>query len=539
MQRPTYKSRRYLSGPADGFAQPQGGVPWYLNIGRVLVFIPVVITIVVGFIYLNAPEDVAQQFVVLTGRLTRNMWHPNGYAVAQDNATEHTRLYYCMMDSSIGSNLCGSKAPVVDFQQCMQSVYDCWPSADRGWPRDYSFLNCLQSNFNVSQRQTNVFLACLDSSEGVMNEVFESLDSTYFLGSYNYVAFLISGLTIMSSFVVATAGGVYRGDPIMTNKRNHITGLAPLSWWCLLVAFVWNLVGAFWALGMAVTQKALFFGNYPVTIWTAGLLLSVFAVAAGFFGSYMVEFAADRGDYQAVPEEGQMAAASRFVRIQRVGIRKMDPLVPEGASERDWQIITPLMVVFFGWCWVVSDGLIFVGLLQPQSSIINSYVVRIYFAVSFARLFQVVSSYFANQGYINRSINAEKWSNSTDPKEFGAHMVCLFAHLASLPLLLDGLYHAGWAQKLYAEAVSGIDAISSLWLLIILVGILPEVVRMGILLYVSFSNPPVERILALHEFLFFWDWAARALVVVIAVATATTNLKDAQASMRAFNQLFL
>ena len=539
MQRPTYKSRRYLSDDAaPGYTLPQEGVPWYLNIGRVLAVVPVVITVILGFVYLNAPADVSQQFVVLTGRLTRNMWHPNGYAITQDNGTEYTRLYYCMMDSSIGGEMCGSKSPVVDFQQCMQSVYDCNPSSDRTWPRDYGFLSCLQNNFNVSQRQTNVFLACLDSSEGVMNEVFETLDSPYFLGSYNYVAFLLSGLTVMSSFVVATAGGVYRGNAISTTQQNHISGINPLSWWCISVSLVWNLVGALWAFGMAVTQKALFFGDYPVTIWTSGLLLSVFALATGYFASYIIEFAFDWPVAQAGPQAPSEVVA-RYTAIQRVGVYKTDPLVDSKTTDADWHIIAPLMVRTFGWCWLLTDGLIFVGLLQPQSSIINSYAVRVYFSVTLARLFQLVSAYFANKAYINRSIVADKWSNTTDPREFGAHMVCLFAHFASLPLILDSLYHSAWPQKLYTDAVTGVSANNGLWLFIILVGAMPELVRLFILLYVSFRNPGVDSILFFHEVLFFWDWATRVLVVIIVLATATANLHDAQASMRDFNQLFL
>jgi len=111
------------------------------------------------------------------------------------------------------------------------------------------------------------------------------------------------------------------------------------------------------------------------------------------------------------------------------------------------------MVRTFGWCWVFADGLIFVGLLQPQSSIINSYAVRVFYGVTLARLFQLVSAYFANQAYINRSVDGEaKFSKEADPKEFGAHMVTLFAYLASLPLLVDSLYHSGWASKYYSEA---------------------------------------------------------------------------------------
>jgi len=73
---------------------------------------------------------------------------------------------------------------------------------------------------------------------------------------------------------------------------------------------------------------------------------------------------------------------------------------------------------------------------------------------------------------------------------------------------------------------------------LVLIGILPEVVRSGILLYVSLYPTKAGDILFAHELLFLWDWVARALVVVIVLATATANLKDAQGALRDYNQLF-
>ena len=531
MQRPT--QNQYLARKSGGtYNLPHEDIPWYMNVGLLLSAAPVLITVIVGLVFLTASAEIAQQYVVFTGRLTREMKHPNGYRVTPDNGTQYTRLYYCMMDSGIGSDKCGDKAPVFDFQQCARAFYSCDLMADQTWPQDYGFLQCLQTNYNVSLRQTNVFMECLESTEGVMTQVFENMASTYFLGSYNYVAFLVSGLTIMSSFVVATAGGVYRGNPLNTNAHRHIKGINPLSWPCILVALVWNLGGLIWALSMAVTQKSLF-GNYPVTIWTSGLLLIFFTGATGYFLTYFVEYLYDRF----MPSEGKNLRSAFF---QRIGVIDTDPLVTESSEDYDWRVVAPLMVRTFGWCWVFTDGLIFVGLLQPQSSPINSFVVRVFYSVTLARLFQLVSAYFANQAYINRSIGSEsKFSNQTNPKEFGAHMVTLFAYLASLPLLADSLYHSWWAAKYYSEGVTTSGASVGLWLFLFLIGIGPELVRIGILLFASFYNTNVGNILFAHELLFLWDWAARALVVVIVLATTTGNLKDAQASLRDYMGLFV
>jgi predicted RNA-binding protein YlqC (UPF0109 family) len=80
-----------------------------------------------------------------------------------------------------------------------------------------------------------------------------------------------------------------------------------------------------------------------------------------------------------------------------------------------------------------------------------------------------------------------------------------------------------------ADGVTTSGASAGLWLFLFLIGIAPELVRIGILLFASFYNTNVGNILFAHELLFLWDWAARALVVVIVLATTTGNLKDAQA----------
>lgn len=582
MQQHPYRPRYYLSADpseAPSYTLPHEKISAYLNIGLLLSAIPVIFTVVVSFIVLFSAEDVTQNFVVKTGRLTRDLAIPDGYPVTLDNGTEYTRLYYCMMDSGIGNDKCGSHSPVVDFTDCIHSVHYCDSQMDMTWPRDYGFLKCLQNNFNVSMRQTNVFLTCLDSSEGIMSEVFENMDSTYFLGTYNFVSFLLAAFAIMSSFVVATAGGVYRGNEIVPNAAKHITGFNPLSWICILVALVWNVAGLVWSVAMSFSSNATF-QHYPITIWTSALTIGTFALTTGFFLTYFVEYLRPRKDsvapepasapgenespdalllnpqqddsqtanvaYQMNPlslptaaYRSHYPARQQWVGRQRIGVQNTDPLVEAGASDYDWKIITPLMVRTFGWCWVFTDGLLFVGMLQPQSSIMNSYAVRVYFGAVVARLMQLVSSYFANMAYINRIADGPKWKNTANPRNFGAHMVTLFTYLASIPVLVDSVYHSWWAVSYADQAVAGVGAKATIYSFVVLVVLMPELCRLGLLIWVSYSQDPgIGNVLFAHEFIFLWDWALRAIMVTVAIFTASNSLHDAQSSLLGFSLMF-
>jgi hypothetical protein len=603
-----YRPRHYLAGDGDPEKNqkksnetfPSADIPWYSNWGVYLLTIPVLASVILGLIFINSAEDKAQLFVVFTGRLTREMGHPNSYMVTPDNGTEYTRVYYCLMDSGIGSDRCGDKSPVYDYQLCMQSIYDCSSEMHMTWPVDYGFLKCAQNNYNASTGSVNRFLACSRSEEGVMALDFQSPNSDNFLGSYNYVSFLLSALTVMSSFVVASAGGIYRGN-IINVSYGHISGFNPLSWGLISVALVWNILAIFFTIGMGAIQKPAT-SHYPMTLWTSGLILTVFTGATGYFLSFFIEYVHARmnsegtkevvpaaanlvtpgtmqptpGGPQAYPpmyppggfpagfppgyapvypgpqgypappgfyppnSQSQYNPSHPNTAIQRVGVKPEMPLVAEGDTGHDWKVIAPLMVRTFAWCWVFTDGLFFVGMLNPQSSIINSYAVRVFYGVTLARLFQLVSAYFANQGYINRSVtNESRLSNQVDPKEFGAHMIAIFTYLASIAILADSLYHIGWPMTYYDEALST-RSNYTLFIFFLIAVVTPEVIRMWLLFYeVSFGTPGVGTILATYELIFTWDWIARGILVIVAISYTTTNLHDAQSNLQDYRKLFI
>ena len=166
--------------------------------------------------------DTASSMVVMTGHRTRDWSAPNAYSMHSLNEDHHTRLYACMMQAGIRKD--NFRSTLQDFRQDAKAHFNCGPQSDMGWPRDYGFLRCLQNNdFGVTYHKGNLFLKCLDLSEGVMVESLQSRDSALFLGSYNFVALQMASLGVITAFLIFTAGGAWGDDEMQVST---ITSLA-------------------------------------------------------------------------------------------------------------------------------------------------------------------------------------------------------------------------------------------------------------------------------------------------------------------------
>lgn len=252
-----------------------------------------------SFVFIRKDDiSLTSRFVVHTGYRTNNPWEANSYPIMTRNETIFTRLYYCMIDAGIGTQVCPS-SPVYTFQSCIEAKYDCTaqPTMQVAWPTDYGFLHCLQDNyrqrfFNVSVGQSNAFLDCLDSSMIATSESIQTSDSSIFLGSYNYVAFLLAAMTIISSFVVAMWGGYFTVNPFKVHN-GHISGFwTPMSYFLLLVAFVWDFAALLFAVGIYFTTQETSsnpFAYFPTTNSTTTLVVGTLWAVSTFFGYYVVQ----------------------------------------------------------------------------------------------------------------------------------------------------------------------------------------------------------------------------------------------------------
>ena len=270
--------------------------------------------------------DISSQMVVLTGHRTRDWSSANSYSMHSAVEDRYSRLYVCMMSADILVPGNPTYSSLVDFRDKAKHHHDCGTESDGGWPRDYGFLRCAQANFNVTFHQSNVFLKCLDLSEGIMVETIQTPASTLFLGSYNFVTMLLASMGVMTAFLLFTAGGVCIEDGLKTPMKHVFIegsdeepkfipsgytyvaasqGWAPLAAVPVTLALLWSLFmfgtsifytfppKDMWSDIVAVDggSRAL-----PGTPWTGFMCSGVSLVMAVYFASCLVEWYGDRSD---------------------------------------------------------------------------------------------------------------------------------------------------------------------------------------------------------------------------------------------------
>lgn len=184
-------------------------------------------TVVFAVLLSRQSNDVSTQMVVFTGRRTRDWTTANSYSMHSFEEDQYFRFYVCM--KSAGIQVPGNPDTIGNYKDAVKQKHDCSPESDRGWPKDIGFLRCIQKHFEVSFHQSNMFLQCLELTEGVMVENVQTDASTLFLGSYNYVAMLLTAMGVMAGFLIFTAGGYYISSEIKSGTDGVQEQLAEQS----------------------------------------------------------------------------------------------------------------------------------------------------------------------------------------------------------------------------------------------------------------------------------------------------------------------
>lgn len=510
--------------------------------------------IFLGFYILNQNSDISSQYMVYTGVRTRDNGQPFLLPVPSPDNDEYSRVYGCMMDANIGRgpSQCGEQDSISDFQTCIRARpagFQCDQYITTN--SDIALLKCLQQNYNVTIRQTNVFLECMSLSQPATFQSTQNADSTVFLGSYNYAVLLVDALTVIASFVVFTSGGWFFPGSVSLDpsKGNHIRGsfnpvsthfFSPFSIFRIYVAWFWNLLAFLIAVGIAYSNNDLNAANredsskrFPLTLWTCVLSIGLLAAAVAFYTYYAFEWvftgqytlfysndaasASNTGGNdpgappgneiaalyssrrrQYVPQTFASALTRRFVpligsrrgvsgRYMGVQLYDADSITETGIKAKN---IMPLMFQAFAWAWVLTDGIFFVGMLTSQSSITNESVNRVFFSITAGRLFQLAGAYMAYKAYIN-VITADNQDLSVTR---GVLIASVLVHAASLFCI--GIATAefmstvkfSYAASLPTASFPSYHSIQ--WCFIIFIVILPETWR---ILNFLLSTIPMEE----------------------------------------------
>ena len=574
----------------------------------------------------NQSENVSDQMVVNTGHRTRDWSSANSYSMHSSDEDQYTRLYVCMKASGITVPGDPKIDAIGDFRDAARNHHNCGEESDRGWPRDRGFLRCIQKHFNANFHQSNVFLKCLDLSEGIMVETIQTSASFIFLGSYNFVTLLLACMGVMTAFLIFTAGGYSRSNNFH-EFHGHVASeqiWSPFGSIPTLLALAWSffmmiaaMIYAFppsnmWSDAVSGTAGAL-----PGTPWTGFMCSGVSIGLILFFASSLAEYLADwRGVSDNITDKspdlfsdvmvdggavklkhgsdvyntglvGQTQSAPAYMQNDRsvsqsdfdpmdmsstksfvsnfanpsrhgynrlstqLGIKYISNLHYTGPGS-DAVNIAPLLNKAFAFTWVFADGLLFVGMLNSQNSLLNENVVAIWYYIIMCRAFQLSAAFFMddvlfiyqdsdanenNDKLESQQVFAEKehkriiFENNQIKSHAGIAVAC--SHLSSLWCMIAVIYHfsnaISVATILASSGVSNITCALQISF-IIFIGIM-EMIKHIVAVLAIFDFFTQTLYLLVIEVIFNADWFIRFVFITAVIFSVPQYLGDVNQSL--------
>jgi hypothetical protein len=576
--------------------------------GGILLLIMVAVVAIVTFSFTisfsNQSSDVAGGMMVLTGHRTRDWTSTNSYSMYSSDEDQYTRLYVCMKASGItvpGDPVIPS---IGDFRAAARKHHDCGAASDGGWPRDYGFMRCIQRHFNADFHQSNVFLKCLDLSEGYMVESIQTPASFIFLGSYNFVTMLLTCMGIITAFLMFTAGGYYTLEELyeVDGHAGASVFWSPLTWGSTLIALIWSvfmfmatMIYAFPPNNMWSDAADGTAGALPGTPWTGFICVGVSLMMVLYFTSCLTEILADKieadtnashsnrsnkkndeverfedggGNFTLEPthdassemyrKSGQgvndgssreyvshIATFSRdgYSRIPtQLGIRYNNQLYYTGRDGGPMRI-APLMNKAFSLTWVFADGLLFIGMLNSQNSLLNEDVVAIWYYIILCRGFQLAASYFMddvlfidaepreaaeNENESTKLVNGTTNYNRSEERKAHAGIAVACSHLSSLWCMIIVLYRFRNAiavtDDLNTHGVS--NPIHGLQVSFLVIIAAMDVFKHVIAFLTIFGYFKQQIYFLIIEATFNADWFIRSIFIIATLFTVPQYLGD-------------
>ena len=275
-------------------------------------------------------------------------------------------------------------------------------------PTATEFLSCMDEGRNFSRGTVNVFLRCARASPWYMHEVPQGVDSSVFLGAYNWPVLLLTGFGIYAGFCV------YVGFPAMLTVYSLFSGRGDKRWPVYVAYQVGAGLAAVLCLGLLALNMLLVFNQptvfkanqFPSTTSTAVVTLVASALAVLYFikqavagggwltgaGAFalaskpVIKVQLLRPAVQQPQQRGRLGRAP-FQRIMRLGPPANPPSVAPAEEEADAAVPYHLYAASS-----ICDGLLVVGMLGGERDLQTSLVWSVFWLVLYTRACGLVVS---------------------------------------------------------------------------------------------------------------------------------------------------
>jgi hypothetical protein len=284
-------------------------------------------------------------------------------------------------------------------------LHDITPVYDALW-------SCTAGLIHTESSNRHAFDQCIPQTAWPTLDVMQTPYTSTFLGSYNQHFVYITGMWLMCSFAVYSVWLKVESAPTANGKPLSLFSRAGK----VLVTFcvVWNAAAVIMVLVRGFT-KASDANNFPMTIQTVIVTLFFSVKGVIYFGREAWEiFYYSGGVFQGANKQPAVASENGTARPQKsryISYRQDSGLgaymrVPGVYTENPEPLLeteqyTPILVPAWSDCWVICDGLLFLGIVGTSTDVVTADVVMCFIYVIAAAVAHSSFIRLLDQGYIN------------------------------------------------------------------------------------------------------------------------------------------
>ena len=461
--------------------------------------------------------------------LTTNTWSGLARTVSPytDIKTEHK--YECLFQAK-AAPLCNSYDNIADWYTCLKASYSSALTACATtnsynyktlWPTTAQYQSCVSNYFAFGRQQYNAFDSCLKTDMWPLFEYPQDIDSTYLLGSYNWMLLLLTGSIIYAMFAFWTSS--YKDG---SKEHAVIRYGKPAGGWFTRMNTPWVVVGTaglvLWSILLAVivyrgsgtvpsTTSAAYYTN------TGAGLLVLFAssVALVYFVLELVEFydGKDRDDSR------RKVHPSSESRLGEYTTNPSRPFREITSKEQTAEEYAPILMVAWSDAYL-ADALIFTGVMGATLQVFTSDVWSVFTWILLYRLLQSAAARLIYEAYVKN--DAEVLENhckisKTGPEAIGG------AYAAQFSLKISALaFHLAGTLCAFELFMIIFNPNRALWdytffFWITILGLLvPEFIRTVFNLYIAMRDGDHSiPVLVVYQFIWAWDVLIRVIMLFV------------------------
>jgi len=504
-----------------------------------------VMTFVIGVMFLSGPYSpflfMTNTFLVQYDNdnnitwpiLTTGTWSNLSRTASPYNDVKTEHKYECLYQAK-AAPLCNAYDNIGDWYTCLKASYSSALTACATtnsynyktlWPTTAQYQSCVSNYFSFGRQQYNAFDSCLKTDLWPLFEYAQDVDSSYLLGSYNWMLLLLTGTIIYAMFAFWTSS--YKDG---SKEHAVIRYGKPAEGWFTRMNMPWVVVGTIGLTLWSVLLAVIVYngsGKFPTNVSAAyyintgaGLLVLFSSfVALIYFLLELFEF------YDGKDRDGSRAKIhpSSESRLGEYTTNPSRPYREITSKEQTAEEYAPILMVAWSDAYL-ADALIFTGVMGATLQVFTSDVWSVFTWILLYRFLQSASARLIYEAYVKNDaevvashykesktsyVHSHETVENASTAQFSIKISALAFHLAGtlcvfeLLMIIFNPNRAFWDYPFF------------FWITIL--GLLvPEFIRTVFHLYIATRDGDHSiPVLVVYQFIWTWDVLIRLIMLFV------------------------